>query len=271
MSALDLAWAELWAEAERATCWTSPVASARASRRLPPVIGPARARSGAPAKTASSVSQKKGFLCRPSGAHGDAVDMAMHISGGTRKEALAYVTGKSLPGEDGTQPTQPQRPTPQPSPARPARKEAAKPATTTAQAITLFRQGVDPRGTCGRCISTRSASSTLALACVAACCAGIRASARCSPYFATSDRRAAGGQRTFLDRRPTRSDANSPARSGGAAVMLDPFDDVVERPQRRRGRRDVHDGAAMSLRPVMGARSDGRRSRHSRSWAGSNA
>ena len=193
MSALDPAWADHWAEAKHADMLDL---ARRLGARLKKTAayhwtGPCPL--GCASKDGFVVSQKKGFLCRPSGAHGDAVDMVMHIRGGTRKEALAYVTGKPLPDEDDTQPQRP-TPTPRPSPARPARKEDAKPATTTAQAITLFRQGVDPRGTLAERylnevrkldLGRRSLRRRAALA------SGRRRDARPLPQH--PDRRAAGG------------------------------------------------------------------------------
>ena len=38
--------------------------------------------------------KKRLFLCRPSGACGDAIDMVEHVLGCSKVEALAYVTGR---------------------------------------------------------------------------------------------------------------------------------------------------------------------------------
>ena len=229
MSALNSAWAELWAEAKRADMLDL---ARRLGARLKKTAachwtGPCPL--GCASEDGFVVSQKKGFLCRPSGAHGDAVDMAMHISGGTRKEALAYVTGKSLPGEDGTQPTQPQRPTPQPSPARPARKRPPSPpppprrrSRCFARASTragLWRSGTLNQvrkldlgpGLCGRVLRWHP---------------GVNAMLTLYRNIVTGEPQAV--QRTFLDQDAHKIGRKFTGPSGGAAAMLDPFDDVLE-------------------------------------------
>ena len=83
-------------------------------------------------------------MCRPSGAKGDAIDMVEHVLGCSKVEALEFVIGKKVGvgAQDGPHP-------PAPTPIGPAREEAENKsnATTTAQAMALWEQGVDPRGT----------------------------------------------------------------------------------------------------------------------------
>ena len=143
MCALDLAWAEFWAEAKRADM---PDLARRLGARLKKTTachwtGPCPL--GCAREDGLVVSQEKGFLCRPSGAHGDVVDMVMHIRGGTRKEALATITGRPLPGEDDTQPQTPPLTRRVERPARGSRHGGTA-ATTTAQALAMWREADDP-------------------------------------------------------------------------------------------------------------------------------
>ena len=70
--------------------------------------------------------------------------MVEHVLGCSKVEALEFILGKKVGvgAQDGQQP-------PAPTPIRPAREEAENKsnATTTAQAMALWEQGVDPRGT----------------------------------------------------------------------------------------------------------------------------
>jgi CHC2 zinc finger len=227
MSARDPAWDVLWAEAKRADMVElARRLGARLTKSGPHWIGPCPL--GCASKDGFIVNQKKGFLCRPSGAHGDAVDMVEHVQGVSKAEALAYITGKPLPGKDpeSASPPPPSRtlpPTPQVK--RPARKEDAKPATTTAQALALFHQGVDPRGTLGE----RYLNQERKLELPADLCGrvlrwhpGVGAMLALFRDILTGEPRAI--TRIFLDH-----DARMIERKfHGAAIILDSFDAVLE-------------------------------------------
>ena len=166
---------------------------------------------------------KRLFYCRPSEERGDAVDMTMHVTGLSKADALAYITGKPIPGG---RPTEPELAK---GPAREARQDAPRPATTTADALALFREGRDPRGTpvetylnqergldlpadlCGRVLRWHP---------------GVKAMLALYRNIHTGAPQAV--QRTFLDQDCRKIGRKFIGPSGGAAAMLDPFDEVLE-------------------------------------------
>ena len=90
-------WDELWNEAKRADLVDlAGRLGVKLKRSGPDWVGPC------PAGCADDdgfvvTPQKQIFLCRPSGATGDAVDMVEHAKGLAKREALEFVTGHDLP------------------------------------------------------------------------------------------------------------------------------------------------------------------------------
>jgi CHC2 zinc finger len=126
------AWKDLWAEAKRVDM---PDLAHRLGARLkqhgPHWTGPCPA--GCAREDGFVVTPaKRLFYCRPSETRGDAVDMVMHAQGCTSAEALEYIIGTSKPSA---------------GPAREVQRDAPRPATTTHDALALFSEGRDPRGT----------------------------------------------------------------------------------------------------------------------------
>ena len=97
MSAREPTWRDLWAEAKR--CDMVAVAErldAKLKRAGADWRGPCP--NGCAKTDGFVVSPKKGiFLCRPSGASGDIVDMVEHVRGQGKRNALEFVIGRSLP------------------------------------------------------------------------------------------------------------------------------------------------------------------------------
>ena len=95
MSAAD--WDELWNEVKRADLVDlAGRLGVKLKRSGPDWVGPC------PAGCADDdgfvvTPQKHIFLCRPSGATGDAVDMVEHAKGLAKREALEFVTGRRAP------------------------------------------------------------------------------------------------------------------------------------------------------------------------------
>ena len=99
MSAREPTWDDLWAEAKRVNILA--VAEQRLGAKLkreghhwtgPCPLGCAR-------HDGFIVTPTKGiFLCRPSGATGDIIDMTEHVLGIARMDALAFVLQRDLPG-----------------------------------------------------------------------------------------------------------------------------------------------------------------------------
>jgi putative DNA primase/helicase len=158
---------------------------------------------------------KRLFYCRPSATKGDAIDMVVHMQGCTKVEALEFIVGK--------------KDAPIARPAfRPAKESSPpRPATTTADALALFSEGGDPRATrveqylnvergldlpadlCGRVIRWHP---------------GIGAMLVLYRNILTGEPQAV--QRTFLDEDGRKTARKFIGPSGGAAAMLDPFDEV---------------------------------------------
>ena len=182
--------------------------------------------------------QKQLFFCRPSDAKGDAVDMAEHVLGYSKIEALAYVTGRETPHRSS------------PAAVSAAVPITPPPATTTAQALTLWGQGRDPRGTpaqryfnlerklelpgdlCGDVLRWHSgAGAVLAL---------FRNVLTGAPQAIS---------RIFLDRDGRKIERRFTGPVGGAAVMLDPFEDVLEGLHIGEGVETVMAARQLGLRP----------------------
>ena len=173
--------------------------------------------------------KKQLFLCRPTGGKegsGDAIAMMMHVHGCAYRDALAFIVGRSA--------ASPSRATP---PAIRAteedeegaeRERVARP-TTTAQAMALWNPGRDPRCTPGQLYLERDRKLELP----ADLCGevlrwhpGLNALLALFRNIETGEPQAV--TRILLDR-----DAHKTARMftgpvGGAAVMLDAFENVLE-------------------------------------------
>ena len=232
------AWDELWAEAKRADMVElARRLGARLKREGPHHVGPCPA--GCASENGFIVTpSKRLFLCRPShlggdaNAKGDAVDMVMHVRGCSRKEALATITGNPLPEGKDAKPSPPSSSSPSPpsppSAARPAEEEN-KAATATAQAMALWNAGRDPRGTPGQTYLNRDRKLDLdpeLCGEVLRWHPGINALLALFRSIETGEPQAV--TRILLDR-----DAHKTARMftgpvGGAAIMLDAFENVLE-------------------------------------------
>ena len=128
--------------------------------------------------------KKRLFLCRPSGACGDAIDMVEHVLGCSKVEALAYVTGRE-PARRARANEDVRTRAGAPG-ATPTITIATAAATTTADAMKLCRESVDPRGTLVEQYLNVERKLDLGPDLVGPCCAGIPASTRCSLCSATS-------------------------------------------------------------------------------------
>ena len=100
MSAHDPEWDDLWAEAKQVDIRAvAERLGAKLKREGHDWIGPCPA--GCAKRDGFIVTPAKHlFLCRPSGATGDAVDMVMHVRGSDKLDALKEVTGR-LPARAG--------------------------------------------------------------------------------------------------------------------------------------------------------------------------
>lgn len=222
------AWGEHWAEARRADMVDlAHSLGARLKQSGRHWIGPCPL--GCATRDGFVVSEDRGFLCRPSGARGDAVDMVMHVQGFTdHADALEFITGKRPPRKREKGDVEPREPAPAPPPApRPARKEDAKPATTTADALALWRQGVDPRGT----LVERYLNQERRLDLPADLAGEVLRWHPGIGAMLTLYRNILSGspvavQRTFLDPDARKIDRKFTGPSGSAAAMLD--DEVLE-------------------------------------------
>jgi hypothetical protein len=173
------------------------------------------------------IHRKKGFLCRPSGAKGDSIDMVEHALSCSKVEALEFVIGRKVGvgAQDGQQP-------PAPPPVRPAREEPENKsnATTTAQALTLWEQGVDPRASLVERYLNDERGLDLGIDLagdVLRWHQGVGAMLALFRNILTGEPQAIS--RTFIDPRTLkRTHRSFLGPSGGAAVMLDPFEDVLE-------------------------------------------
>jgi hypothetical protein len=224
------AWDELWAEAKRADMvGHAHRLGAHLTRSGPHWIGPCPL--GCATKDGFVINQKKGFLCRPSGAHGDAVDMVEHVLGISKAEALAHITGKKPPQKSDAQPQTPlQTPPPRSPPpaAGPAKEEDAKPLTTTTDALALWRHGVDPRGTRVEPYLNRERKLDLdpdLCGEVLRWHPGIGAMLALFRNIMTGEPQAVS--RIFIDRDARKIGRKFLGPVSGAAVMLDPFEDVL--------------------------------------------
>ena len=223
---MSSAWDELWTTAKRADMvLLAQHLGARLKQKGQHWIGPCPL--GCAREDGFVVSQAKGFLCRPSGAKGDAVDMVEHVKGLSKAEALAFVTGKPLPRKADAQPQ-----TPPPRTTKPARDEAqhaAPSTTTTADAMALFRQGADPRGT----LVERYLKQERKLDLPADLCGRVLrwhpgAGAMLALYRNILTGEPQAISRIYLDQGARKIDRRFLDPVKGAAVMLDPFDAVIE-------------------------------------------
>jgi putative DNA primase/helicase len=167
--------------------------------------------------------EKRLFFCRPSDARGDAVDMVEHVRGCSKVEALAYVTG---------------RPTAE-STARRAKADEevrAKPkvttiatATTTADALMLWGQGVDPRETLAELYLNRERKLELGAGLAGEILRwhpGACALLALFRNILTGEPQAVS--RIFIDRNGKKTDRKFLGPVTGAAMMLDAFEEVLE-------------------------------------------
>ena len=225
------AWAEHWADARRADMVMLAKRLGANLREIGPRwVGPCPSPSRCAHRDGFVVSKDKGFLCRPSGARGDSVDLVMHVKGFTDvADALEYITGRRPPRK-GNAPEQRPAQTP-PPPERPAvERNAEKPApyiTTTNDALKLWRQGVDPRGTTVERYLNQERKLDLGADLsgeVLRWHPGISAMLTLFRAILTGEPQAV--QRTFLDADARKTGRKFTGPSGGAAAMLD--DEVLE-------------------------------------------
>jgi CHC2-type zinc finger protein len=127
MTAHDPAWDELWAEARNVDMLAlAERLGAKLKRAGPDYIGPCPL--GCAEKDGFVVTPAKHlFLCRPSGAVGDAVDMAVHVRGVPKADALAFVTGKEIPSPTAGPAGPAGRPDPAQAPTRRAEAQGLQP------------------------------------------------------------------------------------------------------------------------------------------------
>jgi hypothetical protein len=91
-------WADLWVEAKHVDILAvAERLGAKLKHVGPDWIGPCPL--GCAKHDGFIITPSKGiFLCRPSKATGDVVDMAIHVQGVSKADALAFVLGRDLPG-----------------------------------------------------------------------------------------------------------------------------------------------------------------------------
>ena len=176
--------------------------------------------------------KKQLFLCRPTGGKegsGDAIAMVMHAQGCGYREALAFIVGR--PGATIATPSPATRPARRPTEEdeeEPERERVARP-TTTAQAMALWNAGRDPRDTPGQSYLNRDRKLDLdpeLCGEVLRWHTGINALLALFRNIETGEPQAV--TRILLDR-----DAHKTARMftgpvGGAAIMLDAFENVLD-------------------------------------------
>ena len=225
------AWGGLWAEAKRVDMVEQ---AHRLGARLKPLghdlVGPCPL--GCASQDGFVVTPgKQLFYCRPSGARGDAVDMVMHVKGyDDVADALEFITGKRPPrkGERGDTELREPALAPQPT-VRPAMEVGRDgPSTTTTDAMKLWRPSVDGRGTLAeRYLNQRKLGLDAYLAVyVLRWHPGIGAMLALFRNIHTGAPQAIS--RTFLDQDARKIGRKFLGPVGGAAVMLDPFDEVLE-------------------------------------------
>jgi hypothetical protein len=224
-------WDEHWAEAKRADMVKlAHRLGARLKHSGPSWIGPCP--SGCAHKDGFIVNKDKGFLCRPSGARGDAVDMVMHVKGFTDvADALEYITGEKPPRKEDAQEQKPaQAPPPVEWPAVERNVEKSEPyLTTTKDALKLWREGVDPRGTSVERYLTQERRLDLPADLANEVLRWHpRIGAMLTLYRNVLTGQPQAVQRTFLDPDARKIGRKFTGPSGGAAAMLDPFDEVLD-------------------------------------------
>jgi putative DNA primase/helicase len=167
---------------------------------------------------------KRVFLCRPSGAKGDVIALVEHLLACTVVEAGAYLTGQDRPGGFGQIGPEVERLKPPP---RPAQQPVDAELDRSAPARQLWAASVDPRGTPaeiylkgrGLALSADLADEVL------------RWNPRIGAVLAlfrnihTAEPQAVS--RTFLDAAARKIERKFLGPVGGAAIMLDAFDDVL--------------------------------------------
>jgi hypothetical protein len=157
VSARDSEWDDLWAEAKHADIHlVAEGLGAKLKRNGADWIGPCPA--GCAQHDGFVISPaKRLFLCRPSGATGDAVDMVQHVRGCDKLDALREVTGR-LPARTGGSPPS-QGPTPRGEPENPT-------AAAEARAQSVWREeGIETILKRARPIAGTHAESYLAARC----------------------------------------------------------------------------------------------------------
>ena len=189
--------------------------------------------------------QKQLFFCRPSGARGDAVDMVEHVLGYSKVEALAYVVGRE-PGAGAARPRRANE-------GIRTRAAAAAPApatTTTADAMTLWGQGVDPRGTLAERYLNRERKLELA---ADLCGDVLRWHPDINALLAVFRNIMSGApqaiSRIFIDQDGRKIERRFTGPVGGAAIMLDPLEDVLEGLHIGEGAETVMAARQLGLRP----------------------
>jgi len=197
---------------------------------------------------------KRLFFCRPSDAKGDAVDMVGHLRGCSKIEALAYITGQPAARRDRAN---------EEARARTKAPVSVASATTTADALGLWRQGGNPRATpaqryfnverkldlypdlCGEVLRWHS---------------GLGAVLALFRNITTGEPQAVS--RIFLDRNARKIKRQFYGPVSGAAIMLDAFEDVleglhigegVETAMTARQRFDMRPAWALAARPASRA------------------
>jgi putative DNA primase/helicase len=215
MGNVTAAWAELWTEAKHVDLVElAQRLGARLKRSGPHWTGPCPR--GCAHKDGFIVTpSKRLFFCRPSGATGDAVDMVEHALGVSRKEALAYVLGNT-----DLQPPAPSQ--------RPAREEARQGGlTTTRDALELCRGSVDPCETLvERYLNARKLNLEPGLISVLRWHPGLGAMLALYRNILSGEPQAVS--RTFLNTDGKKTGRKFTGPVGGAAIMLDPFENVLE-------------------------------------------
>ena len=184
---------------------------------------------------------KRLFFCRPSDAKGDAVDMVEHVRGCSKVDALRYIVGNETRAV-----TPHRRPPAGVSAATPI---TPPPVTTTADAMRLCRESVDPRGTLvERYLNVeRKLELGPELVGVLRGHADIGAMLALFRNILTGEPQAVS--RTFLDQSGRKIGRRFTGPVSGAAVMLDPFEDVLEGLHIGEGVETVMAARQMGLRP----------------------
>jgi hypothetical protein len=133
-------WTSFWQDAKAADILNvAQSLGARLKRQGPEMVGPCPC--GVAKHDGLQIHAAKGlFLCRPSGARGDAIAMVEHLRGGDATEAAEFLTGQGRPGGPRQPNHEAKRPKPAPRPAPPPIEAISKPTDDGAKARWLWRQ-----------------------------------------------------------------------------------------------------------------------------------